>query len=108
MLLFIAQEIWSAVVQTYSQDGNDAQAYKLEMKVLTKQGERKLPEYYAEVRILWQENDFCKDFQANCGQNAKKYQSKVEKNVYSTSWQVLIQNLIKLVLKFLEVIRFPP
>lgn len=43
-----------------------------------KQGLRTLVKYNAELRTLWQEINFYEDFQADCGLEAKKYQSKVE------------------------------
>ncbi|XP_058002238.1 uncharacterized protein LOC131179411 [Hevea brasiliensis] len=57
LLLNIAAAIWSAVSQTYSQVGNDAQVYELQNK----------------------EVDFYQNFQASCPEDAVKFQKLVEK-----------------------------
>lgn len=39
----------------------------------TKQGERSLSGYYAELRAIWQEIDYYEDFQAECSSDARRY-----------------------------------
>lgn len=72
--------IWKAVLQTYTQLGNDAQVYELVKKEQeTRQGEWSLAEYYAEQRLIWQEIDYYEDFQADCTLDARKYKCKIDK-----------------------------
>lgn len=55
MLLSTTHEIWLAATQSYSQVGNDAQGSPLVKKAhKTKQGERNLSDYYAELQDIWQ------------------------------------------------------
>lgn len=75
----MAHEIWNAVLQTYSQLGNDAWVYKVMKKEHeTRKGARSLA-YYAELRSNWQEIDYYEEFQADRAPDAGKYKHEVDK-----------------------------
>ena len=80
LLLDIAQKICSAVAQTYSQVGNNAQFYEIRKKIHEiKQGELNVAQYYDGLSNPWQELDYYQDFQAECPSDIAKIQKLMEK-----------------------------
>ncbi|XP_058188911.1 uncharacterized protein LOC131306592 [Rhododendron vialii] len=80
LLLDTPYTVWTTVAQTYSQKGNDAQAFELRTKLRgLDQYNRSLVEYYAELRGVWQELDYYRAFQAVCAADATTFHQMVEK-----------------------------
>lgn len=54
----------------------------------TKQGKGPLAGYYADLRAIWQEIDYYKDFYVDCVPDTKKYKAKLISFGHSTFCQV--------------------
>ncbi|KAJ8749583.1 hypothetical protein K2173_026232 [Erythroxylum novogranatense] len=81
LLLDTATKIWKVASLTYSQIGNKAQIFYLRNKLHnTKQGDKTVSQYFAELCGLWQELDYYQDFQAKCSKDSARFQKMIEED----------------------------
>ncbi|XP_058222135.1 uncharacterized protein LOC131332063 [Rhododendron vialii] len=80
LLLDTPHQIWTTAVQTYSQQGNDAQCFELRKRLRTlEQNHRSVAVYFADLNGAWGEFDYYQGFQAVCAVDAANWLKRMEK-----------------------------
>ncbi|XP_058214986.1 uncharacterized protein LOC131326280 [Rhododendron vialii] len=80
LLLDTPNQIWTTAVQTYFQQGNDAQCFELRKRLRTlEQNHRFVAVYFADLSEAWGEFDYYQGFQTVCAVDAANWLKRMEK-----------------------------